>query len=131
MTTIQHILTFLLFLLIGSYTHCQTESNILEFEDSHKNTIKILDVISLPRELDTSFFKNSFHGRLFSDSTQNMYINVYSVRRKKRGVYDIRLTIIVKDATVEQIMEQFGYKHFILEYKKNNIIGFNYYQSEI
>lgn len=126
-----HILFILLVLFLGKGVQAQMEPNTFAFEDPFENTIKIMDVVSLPKELDTSFFRNTFTGQLFSDSVKSMYINIYAVKKEKGGVYDIRLTLIVKEATVEQIMEQYGYKHFTLECRKGEIYRFNYSHSEI
>jgi hypothetical protein len=121
----------LLLLFTGKHANGQNEPNTCSFEDAYMNTIKIMDVTSLPKELDTNFFKNSFHGHLFSDSTHNMYITINEITAKKRGVYDVRLTIVIKDATIKQMMEQYGHKHYTLEYKKSAIRGFNYSYSDI
>lgn len=109
----------------------QTEPNTFTYEDVAGNTIKLMDVAALPNEMDTSFFKNSFDGLLFSDSTQNMYINILEITRQKKGTYDVRLTLVEKGASIEQIIAEFGYKHYILVYKKSEIIRFEYWNSEI
>jgi len=131
MKTNTRFLIVLCFIWTSLMAMSLSEPNTLSYEDVYSNTVKIMDVSTLPKELDTTFFKNSFHGQLFSDSTKNMYINIYEIERQKKGTYDVRLTLVIKDATVEQIMEQFGHKHYILVYKRKKLKRFDYSHSEI
>lgn len=97
-----------------------------------ENTVKVSDISMLPKKIDTNFIKGHLNPASFVENKvpMNMQLKTFE-KLKEKNVYRLKVMIMPKDPSTEEVLQWKGYRYYILTVTKKGRSFIEYVGTEI